>query len=119
MEGKWLGRGALCQDCRETKGVQEAYDVLWVYRNQAETAWIYIYGCPVFVSIVVLGKYLSAPEGMLDFCTGLMTPLTLWFFYVIYWAKKLGIPRVWWVKWDKVEKAKEDLFIVKVAGERK
>jgi hypothetical protein len=114
IEGHNPDDGALCDDCAKTAGVRTAYDGFWVMNTVKRTVVIYTFLFPLLmiasIAVVIIQK-----KGWGNL-VGLLTPIGLWVFNVFWLWPKMKIPR--WGKWDKMEDARDQIFIAKVAGEK-
>lgn len=107
--------GALCEDCAKTEGVKLAYDGFWVYTSVKRMVLWYTYLFPLLlIGNIVLVVFHRNDLGNL---IGLLTPMGLWVFNVFWLWPKMKIPR--WGKWEKMEEARDNLFIAKISGKRK
>jgi len=115
IEGKRPGCGKICKDCVETEGISIRYDEFSVYRMIKQTTVLMTCVWPLMLVFQLIWTCFSHCN-VWSIVVQVVCWAT-WVFNVFYLYPKLGVPI--FGKWQKMEDARDKLFLVKLSGKRK
>lgn len=116
LVGKSPGGGKICHTCSTTEGVVDAYHWFSITQSLCKSALFFIYGYPFLALLgpIILG--MSRGFSWNDIPIQ-MTCWGMWIFNVFYLYPKLKLPRTFGARCERLELAKDELFLAKIGGE--
>ena len=115
IEGKRPGNGKICQSCKEIDGLELAYGEYSAYEMVRSSVFLMTLYFPMMLIIAIVVLSIQSKFNWFSVIAQLVSWAT-WFLTVFYLYPKLGVPR--FGKWQKMEDAKDRLFITKLSGRR-